>query len=976
MTHMNIVIFGQQNWDVTWTEKQQFATRLAARGHRVLFVDPDSGSTAHTLRCLAADALWVLTPQRAFATLWDGDRHRARVVAKTAQRLGFTDPVVLSFIPRSAPWIQHLHMAGLVYFAVDEWTGFFRDPAAARTVRAQEERLLREADVAVGISPRLVERFQEYNDNTSRMANGVDSDRFSPHRWEMHSPHVRLQNIPSPRIGLVGQIDSRVNVELLEALATAHPEWQIVLAGRLLASMPLNALLARHNVHHVGFVRHEELPLLLQGFDVCLIPYHLSPHTHSCNPAKAYEYLASGVPIVATPLEGLDELRSAILFAETPGTFTAAVEQALVEPFGARVGRLALAVQFGWEERTDRVEAFLSDAVARRTERKATLRARLGSAAHGCSGERRAPLLDPKDEGDQRAGAYFADARFSSRALTALRLVQRAGKAYWLARVAMRTVTRRRSRRIRRILVARRAYLGDLVVLLPMLAALRERYPGAEITLGVHRGFSSREVLADTGLVNEVLEIEYLDDAGWQRIFTAAALFARGFDLVVHGVNYFLQREAFFTGAPQHAGIDDGHPWQAALQVSVPLQPYRHEAENNLAITDALGQHSPPAQRVPLLPPPRSASTIDELLNRLGTPPNARMLAMHVGSKRPSRRWPHDRFARLATELLKENASRWIVLTGVRGEYDLVELVRQQVPAHLRERLVNAAGSCSLGEMRLLLSSVEALVCNDTGVMHLARAQGTPLLALLGPENDARWGPHEWGNAPATAVHHEVPCAPCARNDCEYLWCLRALNVPEAQNAYHDLLHSDCAHEPAADAADGPGHFSTVPAASPALVPLMLRKKRHTFAQLASAGFVLPTVTVVLVGDAGAGVPMTEALTQLATQDYPAVQLLTCDRSNRWRDLVAVTTGEFVSVVHERDVAAWPPEKLSADVAALVRMPHAGLMAPVLTRLHEQADTPDTNGRLPGRAVRHAAFAAAVAAIAETTSSMHTSEVA
>lgn len=398
---MDVVLFGQQNWDMTWTEKQQFADRLSRRGHRVLYVDPLSKPVrgisrlrsllarpaSDELLCQKAGRLWVLSLRRAARGY---DRLlRPRAVRHAVRQLGFASPVVLTLYPGSLPTVRALPRSGVVYFAVDEWTGFF-DPANAARVRVQEEAMLREADVAIGISPRLQGRFEETQPNTYLLTNGVDAEQFGPERLAALPPHPAIEALPHPRLGLIGQIDRRIDQALLLALAERHPEWQIVLVGRVVPEVDVSALRSKPNVHFVAFQPHALLPQVLRSLDVCLIPYLLTPLTQSCNPAKAYEYLASGLPVVTTPLEGLGELRDVVAMAESATQFVAAVEAALAAPEHGRAQRLSLAAAQGWEQRTDVIESLLLQAVSRRAERSD-------------AGARRGTPAAPKPQGRSKA---------------------------------------------------------------------------------------------------------------------------------------------------------------------------------------------------------------------------------------------------------------------------------------------------------------------------------------------------------------------------------------------------------------------------------------------------------------------------------------------------------------------------------------------------------------------------------------------
>ena len=552
-------------------------------------------------------------------------------------------------------------------------------------------------------------------------------------------------------------------------------------------------------------------------------------------------------------------------------------------------------------------------------------------------------MLDAKEDADLRIKKHNQALGLSRPLRLVLGLMRIAGYAFWGARMVARVVSGRRPWRIRRILVARNAWLGDLVVFLPTLAALRARFPGAHVTLGVQRGFNAGGILESSGLVDEVREISF-PEGGWRRLAGALRLFASGYDLAIHGMYYFMLRAAFFSGAPRAAGTDDGHPLQALLDIAVPLQALRHEADNNLAVAEALGAALPPGERVPRLAriddPPRVA----RLLARLSLPARAPLVALHPGSKLWSRRWPAERFAELAARLLEERPALNVVLTGTAGEAALAASIRSLVPEPARERVVDATGACDLSELRLLLGACEALVCNDTGVMHVARALGTPLVALLGPENDLRWGPHPLGPGPAIALRHQVPCAPCSRHMCEPHWCLRLLTVTEVHAATRDVSKN---------AANG--------GAGGMLVPLERRQQQHGWADVAAAGFQLPLVSVVLVIGTTRETEqawLARAFDTAAAQRYPRIEVVMVASNGRpsappapldtgqrafertvtlrrqhdpyamWQAILQEAHGEFVCLIEVGDHQHGQGDELADDVAALVRTPAAGLTNP------------------------------------------------
>ncbi|RIL01396.1 MAG: hypothetical protein DCC71_17815 [Proteobacteria bacterium] len=337
---------------------------------------------------------------------------------------------------------------------------------------------------------------------------------------------------------------------------------------------------------------------------------------------------------------------------------------------------------------------------------------------------------------------------------------------------------------VRAILVQRRGRLGDVVVILPLLRALRAAYPGARIVLAVDSGSPARELLRGAKLVDEVRPLD--DDAlpaSWRgRARALGALLAEGFDVLVSGERFSYLPFALYCGAPLRIGFDEGAPIQALCNVRVPLDPGRHAADNHLALAARLGARLPATDAAPSLD--HVAPDPQRLPDALRDVPFA---VLHAGAQKPSRRWPPERFAALAERVLASRPDWRVAVTGVPGEAALAESIRAALPEPLRARCLPLAGRTDLWGLVALLDAARVVVSNDTGVMHLARARGAPLVALLGPENDAYWGPHPGGPHPAIALRHVVPCAPCARWECAPHWCLRRLTVAEAFEAVTKL---------------------------------------------------------------------------------------------------------------------------------------------------------------------------------------------
>jgi hypothetical protein len=247
-------------------------------------------------------------------------------------------------------------------------------------------------------------------------------------------------------------------------------------------------------------------------------------------------------------------------------------------------------------------------------------------------------------------------------------------------------------------------------------------------------------------------------------------------------------------------------------------------------------------------------------------------MAVHAGSSGASRRWPADRFAALIERMLLENQTLRVVMTGVPSETELVASIRSAVPEDLRPRVHSSVGLTDLKSMMGLLDRAALAVSNDTGTVHLARAWGTPLVAVLGPENDLRWGPYWLGRGPCVSLRYEVPCANCARKNTDTHFCMRSLPVDEVHSEVSRMLKESLS-KPVVRKSD-----------QPATVRLVRKNIRRSWHELDEAGFRLPLCSVVLfTGEIARSIGqnplagaegMSAALASITEQTYPRLEVV------------------------------------------------------------------------------------------------------
>lgn len=354
-----------------------------------------------------------------------------------------------------------------------------------------------------------------------------------------------------------------------------------------------------------------------------------------------------------------------------------------------------------------------------------------------------------------------------------------------------------------RIAVFRALMLGDLLCAVPAMRALRAAHPGATLTL---IGLPWAQALVDRlGCLDELMPFpgypglpETPPDTGALPGFLAAAQ-ARKFDLVIqmHGSGILTNPLVASLGARRLAGFCQPGAYCPERQRFIAWPEHRHEIERCLALTDALGV---PRQGLHLEFPLRPED--HRRLQGLWPQRGPRYAVVHPGSQLPSRRWPVERFARVAEGLAREGLQ--IVVSGTAGEAGLAAALRRICPAPV----IDLTGRTDLWSLGALLEGARLLVSNDTGVSHIAAALGTPSVVVASGGDARRWAPLE--RERHRVLWHDLPCRPCAHAVCPTGHeCALAISAEAVLATALELLHrhegpSPCPTRPSA-CASSPG---------------------------------------------------------------------------------------------------------------------------------------------------------------------------
>lgn len=206
------------------------------------------------------------------------------------------------YTPAALAFSAHLQPQAVVYDCMDELSLF---QGASADLCTWEEELFRRADVVFTGGPSLYEAKRLRHNNAHLFPSSIDFNHFA--RARQDSEPADQAAIPYPRLGFFGVIDERFDIELIDAVARARPDWQVVLIGPVVKIDPQQ--LPRHdNIHYLGARDYDMLPAYLGGWDVALLPFARNNATRFISPTKTPEYLAGGKPVVSTPIRDVIDL--------------------------------------------------------------------------------------------------------------------------------------------------------------------------------------------------------------------------------------------------------------------------------------------------------------------------------------------------------------------------------------------------------------------------------------------------------------------------------------------------------------------------------------------------------------------------------------------------------------------------------------------------------------------------------------------
>lgn len=364
--------------------------RFARAGNRVLFVNSISmglPSLGHSdllpriwrklgsyskLAREAGERLTVVSPasvpffgSRAARAL---NRHLiAAQINWLARRRGLCRPVLWIAIPTAAEMVGRMDESLVVYQVSDKYDSNTMDHATdPAVIRRLHEQAIDRADLILYSGRKLFAEAERGRERSYLLEQAVDFEHWSQVGTGTLAIAPEVARIPRPRLGYFGAVEPwLVDQELIKRAAAERPQWNWIFIGNKSRGLDIEGL---PNVHFLPPVAYDELPRYAAGFDVCVLPWEAEQAFTSYGSAiKVREYLATGKPVVISPLPEYEPMRDVLRIARSRDDFLRLVEEALGEEGteAPRARRAAVATGT-WDARAEWVSGLIEERLARR----------------------------------------------------------------------------------------------------------------------------------------------------------------------------------------------------------------------------------------------------------------------------------------------------------------------------------------------------------------------------------------------------------------------------------------------------------------------------------------------------------------------------------------------------------------------------------------------------------------------------------
>lgn len=345
---------------------------------------------------------------------------------------------------------------------------------------------------------------------------------------------------------------------------------------------------------------------------------------------------------------------------------------------------------------------------------------------------------------------------------------------------------------IKNILIIKLSSIGDVVHALPFLEVIRQCYPDSKIDWLIEEEAS--QVITGHPAINRIIvsgrkrwQKDILNPSKFIKTSSAAIRFYKdlrtsSYDVVIDLQGLFRsgvlaaiskgKRKVGMSGSREGASFFLKEP-----PVSVSYE--QHAIDRYLKVASYLGCNTENFKgEIPVSE--QDEISINDLLG--SQKDNKNIIAVNPMAKWKTKLWEEDKFAKLASMLLK-NLTCCIIFTGSKHDVPVIDRIINKMD--IKDKAVNLAGKTSLKELACLYSKCSVLVCTDTGPMHIASAMGCRVVALFGPTSPLRTGPYGKGHK---VIRSNMDCSPCLKKECDNTACMKNISAEEVFDAVNSLI--------------------------------------------------------------------------------------------------------------------------------------------------------------------------------------------
>lgn len=324
---MDIICFSHLRWNFVYQRPQHLFSRFA-KHFRVFFIEEPlyDADTPFLDNSLSKEGVWVIVPHLTSGMdELSANAEQERLLQGFFAYFKVAEYIAWYYTPMALAISEKLTPLLTVYDCMDELSAFKNAPSI---LQQREKELFRKADLVFTGGYSLYEAKKNSHQCVYPFPSSIDKKHFAKSRIQGIEPADQF-SIPHPRIGFFGVIDERMDIELLEKIASLQPDWQFILIGPTVKIDP-TGLPNNPNIHYLGGKQYSELPSYLGGWDVAMMPFALNESTRYISPTKTPEYLAGGVPVVSTAIQDVVNPygeNGLVYIAHTPEDFIKGIKQ-------------------------------------------------------------------------------------------------------------------------------------------------------------------------------------------------------------------------------------------------------------------------------------------------------------------------------------------------------------------------------------------------------------------------------------------------------------------------------------------------------------------------------------------------------------------------------------------------------------------------------------------------------------------------